>query len=270
MDFVRKCPKCAQVLTDPAAQTCPACGASLAVRTRGNIWIGALIQFVMAGAFMLIFHFPKILITVFGVMILAGTFLATFLKARPAAQPAPPQKQSALYQALSVGIALCALAIFSILLFGVVMFANDWTRWHQYEGQPFHRSEFQVTRAYYQKQSKSYDVSANGVVEGHQEWMNLRPYLFSVPHNQAEIEKFVPAGTRIPIYFFPGMKGRARVQFDTDDPPAEASRRQAFETLHNSLVGLTIAIPVLFVFVWIRRACRSTPVSNSLQSPFAP
>jgi hypothetical protein len=275
MQRVQKCPKCGLDSAGSEAMVCPACGTPLFVRSSGHIWIPALVQFALAAVFMLVFHFPKFMIAIFGGFCLVGTLAANFLKSRGVWQRNQPQKpvpQSRSYKLVSIGVALCTLAILCILLFGSVMFANEWMRWHEYEGQRFHRSEFQVTRSYYQKTSKSYSAYARGTVEGQVEWMSLYRYLDTVPHSQAEIENLVPAGTTIPIYYFPEMKGRARVQLDEGDPPAEASRRQAFETLHNAGLALAAAIAVLLLFLWMRNACRSNPMSSrdTLQSPITP
>jgi len=141
-------------------------------------------------------------------------------------------------------------------LFGFVMFINSWTRWHQYEGQPYHRDEFQVTRVYYQRGSKgSIDVYASGEVEDNREWMSLRPYLHSLPHSQGELESMVPAGTVIPVYFFPGMKGRMRVEVYADTPPAEANQRAAMTTLNHGLLGIAITGGLIFFLILLRRMC---------------
>jgi len=141
------------------------------------------------------------------------------------------------------------------LLFGLVIFLNSWNRWHQYEGQVYHRSEFQVLRVYYQKQSKSYSFYASGLVDGNREWISLQPYTHVTPHSQGEAEQLVPAGILIPIYFFPDLKGRARVQVYQKIPPAEASHRDAIKAANISLLGLAISGGLLFVLLRIQRGC---------------
>ena len=133
---------------------------------------------------------------------------------------------------------------------------NAWTRWHQYEGQQYHRSEFQVKRVYYQKRTKGgADISASGMVEGKPEWIGLLPYLHTVPHNEAELGSRVPPGTVIPIYLFPNLKGRARVQVYEPVPPAEASHRMAISTIKNTLLALAVMGMALFVLTRLRELC---------------
>jgi len=152
-------------------------------------------------------------------------------------------------------IVLTGFAMFCILLFGFVMFLNSWNRWHEYDGQPFHRSDFVVKNVYYQKQSKSRSFYASGTVEGQREWISLQPYLHRMPRSQAEAETSVPTGTSIQIYFFPNMKGRARVQVYEDTPPAESAHQMAMKTLNTSLLWLAITGAALFVLTRIRGWC---------------
>ncbi len=257
MPFVRKCPKCGLEVTDPSASKCPVCGAALAVPVGGKIWIGAAVQFVFAAIFMTVFHFPKFMIAIFGGMILIGTLLSSFAKQGAARKPQAqkPLSRPVLFRVVSIGIAFCSFAILAILLFGFVIFINSWNRWHQYENQPYHRSDFQVEQVYRQRSGKSVDVYARGTVEGQREWMSLQPYLHTSPRSQQELEARVPVGVVIPIYFFPGMKGRARVQAYAEVPPAEASRRTAITAINNSLIGLALSAGLLFVLRRVLRTC---------------
>jgi hypothetical protein len=257
MAFVRKCPKCGLEVTDTSASSCPACGTSLPIRAGGRIWVGALVQFVFVMTFMLLFRFPKPMIALFGGIILIGAIISSFVKPSLTRniQPQKPLARPVLFRFVGAGIALCSVAIFSVLLFGFVIFMNSWNRWHQYEGQPFHRSEFQVEQVYRQKSGKSIDVYARGTVEGQREWMSLRPYVRAIPRSQAELEERVPVGVVIPIYFFPNLKGRARVELYQELPPAEASHREAITAVNDSLLGLAIAGALLFVLTRVRRVC---------------
>lgn len=255
---VRQCPKCGLDLTDQSARTCPTCGASLSVGGRGRIWIGALLQFAFAAIFMTIFHFPKFIIVFFGVVILLGAVATSFMKPasgvhRP--QATKPLSHPALFRVASLGMALCAFSILVTLLFGTVMFLDSWDRWHRYEGQPYHRSDFQVVQVYYQKHSKSTDVYARGVVEGQREWMSLQPYLHMTPRSQQELELRVPTGVMIPIYYFPNMQGRLRVQVYKETPPDEESHRAAIAVLRSALPALAIMAVILLLLIWARRAC---------------
>lgn len=259
MPFLRKCPQCSLDITDAMAIKCPICGTSLISVTRTNPWLGAAIQIVFATTFMLVFRFPKFMILVFVGLILIGTAVSTRIKPRPASAmtPRPPQDFSnpALYKIAGLGIAICALAIFSIFLFGSVIFLNSWSRWHQYEGQPFHRADFVVEQAYYQKNSKSISIYASGTVEGQREWMSLEPYVRPRPRSQAELDDRVPVGTSIPVYLFPDLKGRARVQVYEAGLPAETSHQAAINAVNHSLIGLAIFGIILFLMIRLQKSC---------------
>jgi len=251
----KKCPKCGYDIGDPMAAKCPVCNANLS-RSMAGAWLIALIQFGAATAFMLLFRFPKFMIVAFGAMIFVGTLLGTKIKGRPAVRPAQPKQTThpVLYRVFGILIAIAAVALFSTLLFGFVMFMNSWDRWHNYEGHRFHEADFAVKRPYYQKRSKGGpDLYASGTVEGNSEWMGLRPALQFVPHSQGELEAAIPPGTSVHVYYFPDMKGQARVQVYTDVPPAEASHRDAMKTLNYSLILLGGFGGLLLMLVQIQR-----------------
>src|SRR5262249_46583442 len=154
MATVRKCVKCGLDLTDTTAAVCPMCGAQV-MRLQGKpVWILALLQFAVMTVFMLIFRFPKIQIAIFGVMIIIGTALSSWMKQRSIALPRTSPKtitHPVIFRVLSFGIALCSIALFSSVLFGFVIAINNWNDWHRYEKQSHHVTTFQVTRVYYQR-----------------------------------------------------------------------------------------------------------------------
>jgi hypothetical protein len=155
---------------------------------------------------------------------------------------------------LTLGIALCWLTLVATLLFSFVTFINSWSRWHIYEGQPYHRAEFQVKRAYFQRGSKGgIDIYASGVVEDQSQWMDLRSFVDPSPHNQEELDNLVPAGTSIPIYLFPNLKGRTRVRVYQETPPAEAYRSSAMKAVHYGLGGLALCAGLIFVLSRVRQ-----------------
>jgi len=268
MAFLRKCPKCGLDLTDPSATACPVCGTTLVALPGSRVWIGGLIQFIVSTVFMLIFGFPKFMIVIFGAVIMIGTALSAWLKPRQAGpRPAPqkPTRHLILYRVVSLAIAVCSLVFFATLLFGFVMFMNAWTRWHQYEGQPFHQGTFEVVRAYYQKSTSSRSgpsVYASGTVEGQREWMSLLPYLHTMPHDQDELDMRVGPGTSIPIYLFPKLTGRARVQVLEAGLPAQVSRQQAMDTLNYGLGGLALTGAIIFLLLRLRRLCFDDSLSS--------
>ncbi len=223
-----------------------------------KLWIAAFVQFAFMATFMLVFRFPKIMIAFFGVIIVLGTALSGWAKQRQLA-PRPPQgplSHATLFKVLSLGVAFCSLVLFSTLLFGFVIFLNNWNDWHRYQGQPHHRTEFVVAQTYYQRGSKGgVDAYASGMVDGQREWMSLRPYLPTVPRNEAELDEQVPVGTSIPIYLFPAMKGRSRVRVYSVTPPAEAYRRTAMNAVDYGLGGAALSAAIIFVLIRLRKMC---------------
>lgn len=255
---IRKCPKCGFELTDAAAKTCPVCGATIVGPVGGKIWIGALIQFAFAMTFMLAFGFPKFMIAIFGALTLVGALVSAWAKGRPVPRPAPqrPVRNPVLFKLLSIAILICSFVVVCIVFLGTPMFLNSWDRWHRYEGQPYHRSEFQVSQVYFQRLRKGgVDAYASGIVEGQREWIGLRPYLRFTPRSQEEVEMHVPTGATIPIYYFPEMKGRSRVQVYGDTPPAEASHREAMNIANYGLLGLVVSVGIIFLLSRLRRLC---------------
>ena len=258
-----QCPKCGLDLTDREEPGCPACNAKIVAAVGGGrsnrIWLGALFQFTLSTIFMLAFGFPRVAIAIFGLFILTGASLSAWLRPRQLAAARAPQRtvtHPTLFRIASLGVALSGFACFVILLFGFVGFINPYTRWQQYKGQPYHRADFEVTRVYFQKGSKgSIDVYASGTVDGQKEWMSLRPYLHDNPHDQGELEERVPAGTSIPIYLFPKMKGRLRVEVYSQVPTAEVYHRTAMTALNYALGALAIAASLFFALLRLRETC---------------
>ncbi len=171
--------------------------------------------------------------------------------------PLPKPTRPILFRFVGLGMFLCVFACLCFLLLGFVMFINNWNDWHRYEGQPYHVTTFQVAQVYFQKHSKSTDLYARGMVDGQREWMSLQPYLHTRPRSQAELEDAVPAGTSIPIYLFPEMKGRLRVRIYSDIPPAEAYHRTAIKTAKYAPMGLAISLGLLFILTRVQRFCFS-------------
>lgn len=259
MPFARKCPKCGLDVPDRSTVQCPACGAPVFALPRVGIWVGAILQIVICTVFLLLFGFPRIMILIFALVIVAGAAFAAWVKPKRKAQTEAPQRPVSnpiLLKIIAFFIAASALVCLAFVLFGFVIFMNAWARWHQYEGQLYHRSDFQVKHVYYQKSSKGgTDISASGVVEGRQEYMNLSPYVHPLPRSKAELDSRVPSGTVIPVYLFPNLKGRARVQVYEPVPPAEAAHRMTVTTVKTTLLALAVMAIVLFVLSRLRELC---------------
>jgi hypothetical protein len=239
--------------------SCPQCGSNLVPLPSINRWIGALVQLVVSTTFMLVFGFPRIMIAIFAGVILLGTAVSSRMKPRAAGGPATPKRtilRPTLFRVLSIAIALCTFVVIAIAMFGFVIFMNSWDRWHLYDGQAYQRSEFQVVRAYYQTHTKGGpDIFASGTVDGQREWMDLRQYLHTLPHDQNELDGRVPRGTSISVYLFPGLKGRSRVQINNGVLPSEASQREAMAAMKYGLGGLSVTAFLLLVLVRLRREC---------------
>lgn len=239
---------------------CPMCAKSIGLGAlTARRWVAALVQIALCTAFMLIFHFPRFMIVIFGAMILVATALSGLMKSKFVSSSSTPQRPVAhptLFRILSLGVAVSSITFFAILLFGFVIFMNAFSSWQQYEGKSYHRADFEVTRVYFQRGSKGgITVYASGTVDGQREWMGLIPYLHTRPRNQAEADEQVPVGTSIPIYLFPDLKGQARVRIVGAVPPAEGYHRTAMDALKNSLEGLALAGVLIFVLLRLRAAC---------------
>jgi hypothetical protein len=184
------------------------------------------------------------------------------------ARPAPNRTiaRPVLFRIASVGIAVCGFSFFVVALFGFVTFINAWNRWQRYEGHPFHRAEFEVMQAYFQKSSRHISIYARGTVEGQQQWMDLERYVGTGVRSQEEVDEQVAAGTWIPVYFFPDLKGRARVQLASDPPPAEASKQQAVNAASHALTGLAITAVLMLVLLRVRRLCYA-PAPGLIANP---
>ena len=141
---------------------------------------------------MLAFGFPRIMIAIFGGLILLAAAFSGRMKARTFTPPPKPVSHPVRFRILSIGIGLGSIVLVSIVLFGFVIFMNSWSRWHRYEDASYHHRDFQVTRVYYQARRKGgADVYASGT----------------------ELDSLVPVGTSISVYFFPSLKGVLACKF---------------------------------------------------------
>lgn len=206
----------------------------------------------------LILGFPHFMIWAFVALGLIGGIVGTFVKPKAGVRVRALQRPVArpvLFWITSVGIAFCALAFVCLFFIGLPMFLNLWTQWHRFEGQPYHRAEFQVTKVYFQRQRGGPDVYASGIVEGNREWMSLAPHLGTIPRSQEELEDRVPQGMAIPIYLFPGMKGRWRVRALNEGPPVEPAHQMAINVAKYGLLCFAISAAMIFLLLRIRRMC---------------
>ena len=158
---------------------------------------------------------------------------------------------------LDLTIAILGLAFLACLLFGIVTFMNAHIAFKRVQGQPYHATTFHVIRSYYQNSAGMHgpDISvyASGMVEGEKEWMDLVPYLKRRPGGQAELNDSVPAGTVIPVYLFPNLKGQSRIQVIDILPPGEASRRTETRVLRRAPAILALLGALILLLVRLRR-----------------
>jgi hypothetical protein len=278
MPVPNKCAACgfevSPGLSSVAATNCPQCGTKLAPEANFKGWPMALLQIALTTSFMLVFHFPRIMIAIFAVVILAsaraqsrGMLMASTKPRIPAASSSQPVT----VRILSLLIGICGFLFIATFMLGFVVFMNSWSRWQLYQGMAYHASSFQVVRVYYQQHSGSRpstgaDVFASGMVEGRKEWMDLLQYLKTVPHDQAELNGRVPPGTVIPVYVFPALKGQARIQMIGAVSPAEANHKQAIGALNYGLPTLAVIGGVMFLLIRIRR---SSLAIRDVENPLA-
>ena len=153
---------------------------------------------------------------------------------------------------MTVGIWLLDLmiAIFGTLfvlgcLFGLPLYLNSSSRAELYAGQPYHATTFRVISVEYHQMSSDpgFQIWAYGLgmVEGKKEFMDLIPYLSTLPTfhnrlpmNQPELMNMVPEGTVIPVYLFPNLKGANRIQLILARPTAESYHRLAAWTSNRA------------------------------------
>jgi hypothetical protein len=257
-----RCPVCGLESDNFPAAICTQCGKNLLRPvSRPLLWLAALVQLVIVTGFMFAFHFRPVIVF-FGLV--SSLFALLGLRARrsapkPLRRPVSSQPMSVIL--LSVTIGMLGLAFAACLIFGFVTFLNAHNAVERVQGQPYHASTFQVIRPYYQRSAGMHgpDISvyASGLVEGQKEWMDLVPYLKRAPRGQVELNDLVPPGTAIPVYLFPNLKGRSRIEVIDVLPPGEASRRTETWGLRRAPVALAVLGALILLLVRIRRSCAS-------------
>lgn len=243
--------------------TCPQCGKKLLSSSPFSPWIVVVAQVIVTTGFMFIFHFPRPVIIIFGLIVFLFSALGLRRRrngfATRKSPPLPLSSQPASVVLLGLAVAVLGIVFVACLLFGSVALINSYNAVARVQGQPYHATIFQVIRPYYQKSAGMHgpyiQVYASGMVEGDKEWMSLIPYLKQVPHNQAELNDLVPPGTEIPVYLFSGLKGRSRIQVNDGLPPGEASRRTETWVLSHVPLALVVLAVLIFLLVRIRRSC---------------
>lgn len=265
MTAVHRCPTCGFESDGFPEAICPQCGKKILRRVSFSPWLAALAQVVLVTGFMFALHFPRPMIVFFGLASFFMTGIGLRLRrsalATPKPLPRPLSSQPMSVILLDLTIAILGLAFLACLLFGAVIFTNAHNAFKRVQGQPYHATTFQVIRPYYQISAGMHGpdvaVYASGMVEGKKEWMNLLPYLKRAPRDQAELDSSVPPGTTIPVYLFPDLKGRSRIQVIDVLPPGEASRQTETWVLRRAPVALAVLGALILLLVRIRHSCAS-------------
>jgi len=274
---MHKCAACGFESDDFPGSICPQCGKKFATgmnlvpgMNRG-LFLITLLPVVAVVGFMSAFHVPPAMIVFCGVGTLLPAILAlrsrgalTVVKSFPRRPPSP---QPTSVKLLDVAIGLCGFCFLACLLFCFVAFLNSYMVYRRFQGQPYHATAFQVLRPYYQISAGMHgpdiQVYARGLVEGNKEWMDLLPYLKRTPNGQGELNDLVPQGTVIPVYLFPNLKGRMRVQVIGALPPAETNYNAEMLALRKGSIALAALGALLFVLVLIRRSC-AAPATQAM------
>jgi len=136
--------------------------------------------------------------------------------------PKPPMTAGIWFLDLITGVCGTLFVLGSV--FGLVFYENSASRAQLYKGAPYHATTFRVTFVQYMwvgGNGGHTEATATGIVEGQEETMNLMPHLSRTPRNQGDLMKMVPRGTLIPVYLFPTLQGRSRIQSIREVPTEE-------------------------------------------------
>jgi hypothetical protein len=92
--------------------------------------------------------------------------------------------------------------------------------------------------------------------------MDLVPYLGFIPANPETVEKAVPRGTIIRVYFNPAVKGDYRVRTFTAPQPAAASETRMLSAAKFGCIALGVTGTALFAPLRFRKVCLGAPLSD--------
>lgn len=143
-------------------------------------------------------------------------------------------------------------------LFSFVLFMNAREDANRESVGSYHASTFRVLQSYWQKGRTSKDTraSARGLVEGKEEWMDLREYLGMMPKDEQTVLTALPPGKLIPVFYNPTATGYYRVLVQRSTlPPADASRRQQSAAVKYGLTSLSITGLLLAGALGLRKMC---------------
>lgn len=256
------CSVCGHVFDAAATRTCPVCG-----RYQGpnwQPWIGIIRVLGIVG--FLLFVGAPWQVTVIAAALVAAYGLLRRKKERwpPSRQEIEEQERNAVHPRLlrvaNFGVGLSVGLLVASFIASFVMFMNAREDAQSESAGTYHASSFRVLQSYWQKgtaKSGTMDsptrAFARGVVEGHEEWMDLIPFLTFIPKDQETVLRSVPAGMVIPVYYNPQLQGEYRVRLRTSVLPQEASRHWAAAVFKYGSAALLITGAALLAFMRLRR-----------------
>lgn len=175
---------------------------------------------------------------------------------------------------LNVMIGICGTLFLLASMFVFTRYVNSSSRAKLYEGAPYHATIFRVTSVQYSRREiigvdgatipEDPTAFAFGMVEERKEAMDLLPYLNRIPHDQTELMARVPAGTVIPVYLFPTLRGVSRVQLIGAVPTVQTYQNQATWVSSRALPIVEVMGILTALLIFVRFSLlRSRTIVNS-------
>ena len=271
MSASTSCPACGHVFDAAATRTCPACG-----RDQGpnwQPWIG-IIRVLGVVGFLVVVRAPWQVTVIAAALVAAYGLLRRKQEKWPQTrQEVEEQERNAVHPKLlrvaTVGVGLSLGLLVASFIASFVMFMNAREDARSESVGSYHASSFRVVQSYLQKgtaRSGTMDTPtrafARGVVEGHEEWMDLVPFLTFLPKDQETVLRAVPAGLVIPVYYNPQLQGEYRVRLLTSVQPPEASRHWAAAVFKYGSAALLITGAALLAFMRLRKFSLGLPTAQ--------
>lgn len=268
------CSACGHVFDGAVTRTCPVCG-----RRQGpdwRPWIG-IIRVLGVVGFLLVVGAP------WQVTVIAAALVAAYGLLRRGKEKWPRTRQEVeeqernaahpgLLRVANFGVGLSMALLLASFVGSFAMFMNAREDEQREAVGTYHESSFRVVQSYWQKGTPgsmrmgSPDhpprAVARGVVEGHEEWMDLAPYLTFTPKDQETVVRLVPVGTVIPVYYNPELQGEYRVRLLTSVLPQEASRHWAAAVFKYGSAALLITGAALLAFMRLRKFSLGLPTAQ--------
>jgi hypothetical protein len=256
------CPSCGAAMEGGFGRRCEKCGAVASLNWQP--WMG-LIQVVGAVGFMVVLRFPWQVTIIITALVAANALLrrnsaGTPLNREGIAEQERNATHPAVLRMANFGVALSGALFVVSFMFAFVMFMNAREQWHRESQGNYRASYFRVQQSHWEKGKpgrmrggNSSRASARGVVEGNEEWMDLQPYLGFTPKDEESVERAVPPGTVIAVYYDPELKGDYRVRFRGDTLPGVASHDAMAVVAKYGVGALVVTGLLLLGFLRLRR-----------------